>query len=77
MALKVNPETVKQADQCPRDHACLKGGQTCCTIRNTINETVFFTTCEKPSHCPYQMAFGHLYMCNCPVRKELYIKHWL
>ncbi|MCF7817402.1 MAG: hypothetical protein K9M54_05925 [Kiritimatiellales bacterium] len=76
MKKNVNPATVENAVQCPHNHACLsKEGKPCCTIAETINNKVFFTHSKKPTACPCQMAFGNSFLCTCPVRHELYLKH--
>jgi hypothetical protein len=74
--MNIAPETVEKATKCPHNRVCLSvGGKPCCKIECTVNDIVFFTQEKTSTGCPYQASFGYSFMCTCPVRQEIFLKH--
>ena len=75
--MKICDETLKKSTQCSRSCACLnemdKGPN--CKVIDCINHKVHFVECKNDTSCSCLMPFGNSFICNCPVRKELYNKY--
>ena len=76
MKLDVKKEILDAASQCDHNYICQSvGGKPYCKISDTVNAMVFFTEGKHQLGCNYQHPFGSSFMCTCPVRQEIYLKH--
>ena len=76
MELDVKTKTQDAANLCKNNCRCQSdGGRPDCAIINTVNSKVFFTEGRPPCDCPYQHSYGSAFMCMCPVRQDIYLKH--
>lgn len=74
MKFAVSEDVIKKATKCGSNFSCLSGEEVClCEIEDFAGDKLHFI---KPGNatgeCNYRMGFGFSYLCNCPVRKEIY-----
>lgn len=63
------------ATKCIFDYACLnENGHEICKVKDCINNKLLFVD-KSECTCSYSMHFGSEFVCNCPVRKEIYFKY--
>ena len=69
---EIDKSVIEEAVKCDRNHECLtQSEQPSCKICHCINNQIHFV--EKLERlCPYYLEFGYGYVCNCPVRKEIF-----
>ncbi|WP_372807112.1 hypothetical protein [Pontiella sp.] len=76
MSTLISQKTLDAASNCKHNHICTTNeGKPFCTIESVVGNTVFFTGTRHTPGCVYQCSFGSAYMCTCPVRQELFVKH--
>ncbi len=76
MEIKISDEIIKSATECDNSLQCLKNPENIkCKVERCIEKEVHFIKCLYKSTCSYKMSFGHSYLCNCPVRKEIFNKY--
>ena len=76
MDIKVSDKVRKAAKKCNKGFACLKeNGKPVCTVDDCINDQILFVKVPNAEYCPFKQPFGNEFICNCPVRKELYDKY--
>lgn len=63
------------ATRCKKKLACLEDTDCICPVEDCVNDSVLFVKSDDFVPCPYQQMFGNEFICNCPVRKELYDKY--
>jgi len=72
---QIDDEIIKKTSGCKSNFLCLKKknyGR--CKVISTIFKEVHFIKCNA-AFCEYRMCYADDYICNCPVRKELYNKY--
>ena len=73
---KVSQTTLNQTDKCRNDYSCLSGKKEClCSVTDSFDGKVLFVKPLCSNECGYKMSFGYSYVCNCPIRKEIYNKY--
>ncbi len=73
MGFEINKDTLKKTTRCAYGFQCLEDeGRKVCPGKNHISGSGLFINDEKRRHCMYFMYFGQGYICNCPVRSELF-----
>ena len=73
--ITVDEETIKRTFHCSKDFACLSGGfQECCKVEKCVGDLHYVKPCNDKM-CIYQVLDGPGYVCNCPVRLEIYKKY--
>jgi hypothetical protein len=79
MKFEIEEEIVKLADKCPRDYVCLtgEGGLYCkvAVLMRGRDDEIPLLDCDTEVDCPYCQSFGQSYICNCPVRKEVFKRY--
>ena len=75
MNISISERARNAAKRCKNKFACLKDKNTCCEVDDCINDSILFVKSTYNASCPYQQLFGNEFICNCPVRKELYDKY--
>ena len=76
MDINVSDRIRKAAACCKKGFSCLqKGKGDFCAVEDCVNDSVLFVKSQYNASCPYQQSFGNEFICNCPVRKELYDKY--
>lgn len=71
----ISEEILAKAKNCDRDFACLtEEDQPSCKISHCVNDKILFLE-KLERHCPYHLSYAHEYVCNCPVRIEIYQKY--
>ncbi len=61
--------------RCERDFACLLSEEVdCCSVENYVGYATCFLAKENKRRCESgnTFSFGYSYLCNCPIRGELY-----
>ena len=74
MDISISDSIRNEAVKCKKRFSCLKK-RDCCKVVDCINDSVLFVDSTYEASCPYQQLFGNEFICNCPVRKELYDKY--
>ncbi len=73
MRVRVPQCVVDQAIRCTKALACLSDeAATLCPVELCIEGEVHFVRCLEDMPCSYRSRFGEGFICNCPVRKEIY-----
>ena len=73
---KVEENILNKTDKCRSDFSCLSGKKEClCPVEDSFDGIVLFVNPPCSSACGYMMSFGYSYVCNCPIRKEIYSKY--
>lgn len=77
---KIDKEIFKEVKRCKSDFDCLlseKLDSCLCPVESYISANLCFIKKESRKNCisGNQLSFGYGYICNCPVRAELYRKY--
>jgi hypothetical protein len=76
MDREVSPAVLEKTEKCPRGMKCLeKDEKPICKVDRLINGAGAFVKSNGADICPYKMSFGSAYVCNCPIRYELFDKY--
>lgn len=76
--MEINKDTIAKTTKCSRCFDCLSNPKDIrCKVERQIGDEILFVKCNINSFCPYKMAFGNSYFCNCPTRIEIYKKYRL
>ncbi len=78
MKYEISQETLDRTADCKYDHRCLNGGRKCmCPVESSFGGRYVFVKPEDPFwQCMYKIPFGTAsFVCNCPVRNEIYRKY--
>ena len=77
MDVSLNSEILERAEACTRHFSCLqKATRKICEVERLVSDRTLFVKGENNIVCPYYTLFGYSYaICNCYVRKELYMRH--
>jgi hypothetical protein len=72
MKFKISSDILNDAVKCNKNFSCLTGSNDClCKIQSNYESKVIFIE-SIDDICNYRMSFGYSYVCNCPVRKEIF-----
>lgn len=79
MKHEIEDNIVRLTDKCQRNHVCLtgEGGLYCkvAVLMRGRDEEIPLLDCPEEIECPYCQSFGESYICNCPVRKEVFKRY--
>jgi len=78
MKLIIEKKILGNTKKCHREYGCLKmnsDGYCKATGIQTLKNPVCFVDYSLNKSCKYVMNFGNGYICNCPVRNEIYRKY--
>jgi hypothetical protein len=76
MGFIVAESILKETVHCRKNFACLLDDNSECLARivdNCVDKKVIFLKCNEI--CVYKMEFGSYSICNCPTRREIYVKY--
>jgi len=75
--ITIDEDLKVQASKCESSVGCLNGnGHKLCNVVCSCGDQVLFIEFQKKRRCNYKSSFGFSsYLCNCPVRKEIYKKY--
>jgi hypothetical protein len=72
---EISKSILDQAVNCDQNYACLKNsGSNCCKTDFCVNDKILFIK-DLKRECSYSKSFGYSYICNCPVRMEIFNKY--
>ncbi|RJQ55698.1 MAG: hypothetical protein C4526_02820 [Nitrospiraceae bacterium] len=75
MGLEIGKDILDSTDRCGNNFSCLSDKTCLCEIEDNFNGKVLFIKPQGRSACNYMMSFGYSYICNCPVRKEIFRRY--
>ncbi|MHC4768852.1 MAG: hypothetical protein ACYTEI_09100 [Planctomycetota bacterium] len=76
MVLNVSNEVRQACRECPRGFSCLdEGSGHLCQVSCCVDGTLHFIICEHDGPCPYKHPLWDRFVCDCPVRREIYHKY--
>jgi hypothetical protein len=77
MDITFNPEILEKANACNKDFSCLQEStRNVCEVERLVSDRTLFVKSDNNQRCPYYTRFGYSYaICNCYIRKELYIRY--
>lgn len=76
MSIKISEETVQNTTKCQRKFQCLSGERVICRVNRLVNKKILFVHKPERGGCPYLLSYGYSsFICQCPVRIELYREH--
>lgn len=71
--ITVDEATRRATTHCDKHLSCLAEPATpLCRVKQCVQGKVHFIECVDRLVCSYRMSFGNAFVCNCPVRKEIY-----
>jgi hypothetical protein len=74
--MEIDPLIIAETHFCSKNFDCLiKSTPVYCAVENCIGNKVHFIESNHNLSCKYKLPFGYTYICNCPVRKEIYNKY--
>lgn len=73
--MEICRETIKLTIKCNHDFICLDNSNFCCKVKDCISNEVHFVDRATNKICPYAVPFGYAFICNCPVRKEIFNRY--
>ncbi len=75
--IAIAEDTIKSTAKCKKDFSCLEyNDHKLCKVLYSLHDNVFFIECLEWKPCAYREKFGSSsYICNCPIRKEIYKKY--
>jgi len=76
MSFIVDKSILKETVHCKNNFDCLQGVNSACLasiVDHCVDKKVIFLKCNEL--CTYKMGFGNYSICNCPTRREIYIKY--
>jgi hypothetical protein len=76
MDLEISDEIRSRTTQCPFGFKCLEvGTNLLCPVERYLQGNGLFLRKNKRNDCPYLMAFGQQYICNCPTHVDLHLQY--
>ena len=76
MSFIIDESILNETVQCKKNFDCLNNADSDCLNRivdNCVDKKIIFLKCNEI--CVYKMGFGNYSICNCPTRREIYIKY--
>lgn len=78
MDIEIDESTMRAATGCTKEISCLDPSRTTlCQVKHCVQNKVHFVECLDVDYCCYKMSFGSGFVCNCPVRKEIFNRYGL
>jgi uncharacterized beta-barrel protein YwiB (DUF1934 family) len=77
LTLDIDKEIIKETIRCGCNFHCLKHKKDNCLLMKVdgcVSNAVLFVKCTNTT-CSYKMNFGSSIICNCPTRREIFIKY--
>lgn len=73
----ISKKILEETTECNRNFICLNTPEVVinCKVISCISNKVHFVDCPDYNICTYLMNFGNSFICNCPVRKEIFNKY--
>lgn len=77
MVFEIENSVLEKAANCQERFSCLSGvRRNCCKVLGAVNGVVHFIDCQgDDTACSYRTSFSNWYICECPVRKELFTRY--
>jgi len=72
--IKIDEDILKTATKCKKNLTCLSGSDIC-KVENCVDGKIHFVKCTNLEPCNYMTPFGYGFVCNCPIRKEIFDKY--
>ena len=74
--MEVSKETLEKTTNCKKSFDCLYNDKHIfCKAENCVSNEVLFVKCLYEDACEYRIPFGQSFVCNCPIRKEIFNKY--
>jgi ribosomal protein L31 len=71
--IQIKKEILKNATKCKKGFSCLSNnGNDLCKVELDVDNKIHFVKCLGNETCNYRISFGYSFVCQCPVRKELF-----
>ena len=76
MKIEIHQDIIQQAFKCTKNLQCLSGKkEDICKIVFYMNDDMNFVKCHGDKGCPYLELHNKTELCNCPVRKEIFLRY--
>jgi len=77
VALIIDRKSIQKTTKCPSEFKCLTDEtHPCCVPASPVIEGYgLFVLTARQHSCPYNMAFGNGFICNCPSRYEIFLRY--
>ena len=74
--MEISVELINNTTECRNNFDCLNDENHFCLnkVENCISNKVHFVKCSD-NICSYRSSFGYSFICNCPIRKEIFNKY--
>jgi hypothetical protein len=74
--VEIDESTIRSTTKCDKGFQCLHGEtEQLCEVEYCVQDKVCFVKCLNIKRCSYRIHFGHSFVCNCPVRKEIFKRY--
>ncbi len=76
MKLYVSNKVMEATTDCKKGFSCLEDKRKdLCKVGVSIGDEVHFIVCADDTNCSYQRSSVEGFICDCPIRKEIYNKY--
>jgi hypothetical protein len=77
MRFDIDQQTIKQAKGCPFNRRCLEdsGGSKLCDATQYVKDGLCVACSDWSEKCGFRKASDYVFVCTCPIRKEIYRKY--
>jgi len=70
------PPRIISDTKCDKRLSCLSHDKDeICGVERSLGHTMLVLECKELQDCRHNKSYGSLYVCNCPVRMEIYKKY--
>ena len=77
MRFEIDQQVIEQASGCPFNRRCLENSNfsTVCDVTQYVKGELCVACKDWSEKCGFRKASDHVFVCTCPVRKEIYKKY--
>jgi len=76
MKVYVSNEVMQSTTGCKKGFSCLEDNKKdLCKIGTSVDGEVHFIVCLNETNCSYERSYEEGFICDCPIRKEIYNKY--
>ena len=76
--IEISEDIIKLTTKCMHDFSCLNSGKDClCSVEEFPGNSILFVKGDSANKrsCGYCMHIGESFVCNCPIRNEIYRRY--
>jgi len=75
MKIEISENVEEIIRKCDKSFMCLEDKERIyCSVENFMDNKGHVFKCSHNGSCNYKMSVGYIFICKCPVRKEIFNK---